>query len=27
MERFSELLVKTLSGKGAGETFSDPTNF
>jgi hypothetical protein len=27
MERFTELLVKTLSGKGAGEVFLDPTNF
>jgi hypothetical protein len=27
MERFTELLVKTLSGKGAGEMFMDPTNF
>jgi hypothetical protein len=27
MERFTELLVKTLSGKGAGEMFTEPTNF
>lgn len=27
MERFTELLVKTLSGKGAGEMFIEPTNF
>ena len=27
MERFTELLVKTLSGKGAGEVFLEPTNF
>jgi hypothetical protein len=27
MERFTELLVRTLSGKGAGEMFMDPTNF
>lgn len=27
MERFTELLVKTLSGKGPGEMFTEPTNF
>lgn len=27
MERFTELLVKTLSGKGSGEMFTEPTNF
>jgi hypothetical protein len=27
MERFTELLVRTLSGKGAGEMFTEPTNF
>jgi len=27
MERFTELLVRTLSGKGAGEVFLEPTNF
>lgn len=27
MERFTELFVKTLSGKGVGEIFIEPTNF
>jgi len=27
MERFTELFVKTLSGKGPGEVFVEPSNF
>lgn len=27
MERFSELLVKSLQGKGETSSFSNPTNF
>lgn len=27
LERFTELLVKTLYGKGEKEVFTEPTNF
>lgn len=27
MERFTELFVKTLSGKGPGAVFVEPSNF